>query len=75
MNKLFFEMGVGDGTEWNTINLLTKKWKGVWIDSKKINLNTENSKLRIINEKISKENILNLYKKGLEFSNNIGKKN
>ena len=70
-NKLFFEMGVGDGTECNTINLLTKKWKGVWIDSNKINLNTENSKLRIINEKISKENILNLYKKGLEFSDNI----
>ena len=34
-NKLFFEMGVGDGTECNTINLLTKKWKGVWIDSNK----------------------------------------
>jgi hypothetical protein len=70
-NRFFFEMGVGDGTECNTINLLTKEWKGVWVDSNKINLNTKNSKLKIINDKITKENILNLYKKALEFSNNI----
>ncbi len=27
----FLEIGVGDGSENNTLNLLTKSWKGVWL--------------------------------------------
>src|SRR6202012_1345940 len=31
-NKYFIEFGVEDGLECNTINLLYKKWSGIWIE-------------------------------------------
>lgn len=31
-NKFFVEIGAGEGVENNTTNLLTNKWKGIWIE-------------------------------------------
>ena len=32
-NKIFIEIGVGNGIENNTHNLILQDWKGIWIDS------------------------------------------
>ncbi len=31
-NKLFIEIGIGNGIENNTHNLILQNWKGIWID-------------------------------------------
>src|SRR5512135_8523 len=31
-DKFFVEIGVGDGLENNTVNLLSEGWRGVWVD-------------------------------------------
>ena len=55
-NGSFIEIGVGgfvtnNGTENNTIILLMLGWKGIWIDSQKIDINlNENSRLKFIKE-------------------------
>jgi hypothetical protein len=36
-NKLFLEIGVGDGSENNTVWLLISGWKGIWIESDRKN--------------------------------------
>ena len=65
-NNLFIEFGIGDGLENNTLYLILKGWRGLWIDgsSKDVysiqeNLKEfiESEKLKVVNEFIYKENI------------------
>ena len=55
----FLELGVGDGTENNTLNLLTKGWTGLWIGGQPlINPSFEYSaKLRFVKSWITRDNI------------------
>src|ERR1700681_163101 len=36
-NRVFFEFGVGDGTENNTLYLMLTGWRGIWIDGSQNN--------------------------------------
>ncbi len=61
-NKYFIEIGVGNGIENNTHNLILQGWQGIWIDSntnrlKNIEKKINNDKLIIENKKITPENI------------------
>lgn len=67
-NGSFIEIGVG-GTENNTIILLMLGWKGIWIDSQKIDVNlnlNENSRLKFIKEFIDKDNCIKTLEGGLQ---------
>ena len=70
-NKIFIEIGIGNGIENNSHNLILHDWKGIWIDSnnKKIKklqkIINNNKKLIIENKKITKENINEIIKKFL----------
>ncbi|PPR44674.1 MAG: hypothetical protein CFH16_00528 [Alphaproteobacteria bacterium MarineAlpha5_Bin6] len=60
--KIFVEIGVGNGVENNTHNLILQDWTGVWIDSntsslKKIENKLNNNKLILENKKITPDNI------------------
>lgn len=65
-NKLFIEFGIGDGTENNTLYLLFKGWKGLWIEASsascsnieaKLAKTIESGTLRLVNAFVSKDNI------------------
>ncbi len=61
-NKIFIEIGVGNGIENNTHNLLLQNWKGIWIDSSDVHLkhiknNLNNNNLLIEIREITPENI------------------
>ena len=62
-NKLFIEIGIGDGIENNSHNLILQNWKGIWIDSntkvinKLKNIINNDKKIVIKNSIITKENI------------------
>ena len=62
-NKLFIEIGIGDGIENNSHNLILQNWRGIWIDSniKVINklkkIINNDKKIVIKNSTITKENI------------------
>lgn len=69
-NKFFVEFGVGNGVENNTLVLLSKDWRGCWIDSnskhvadinKKLNFLISRNQLKIKNSFITAENIENLF--------------
>lgn len=64
----FLEIGVGDGTENNTLILLMSGWSGVWIDGNNLNYSF-NDKLKFINKYVSPENIPYLINsdKGFDF--------
>ena len=65
-NGSFIEIGVA-GTENNTIILLMLGWKGIWIDSQKIDVNlNENSRLKFIKEFIDKDNCIKTLEGGLQ---------
>jgi len=75
-NKSFFEIGIQTGVECNTLYLLLKKWKGIWIEGNKedcatikkdLNGNSFPNKLNIINSFITKENIADHFRKAHEF--------
>ena len=70
-NKYFVEFGVGDGLESNTLLLLYKQWRGLWIegnpeDTKKISATfsdfIKDKKITIKNEFITAENIESIFK-------------
>jgi hypothetical protein len=42
----FVELGVGDGTENNTLNLLIKGWRGVWLGGEPVRIPTDERRLR-----------------------------
>ncbi len=62
-NKLFIEIGIGNGIENNTHYLLLKNWTGLWIDinAKSIkglyNLINNSNRLDFISKKITPDNI------------------
>jgi hypothetical protein len=58
----FLELGVGDGTENNTLNLLTKGWNGLWIGGQTLINPTfsESTNLKFVKSWITKDNILEL---------------
>ncbi|MBN1796132.1 MAG: hypothetical protein JW804_05615 [Sedimentisphaerales bacterium] len=65
-NKVFVEIGAGDGLENNTLTLLFEGWKGLWIESSSKSCNKmrngyrktiESGRLKIVNAFITKDNI------------------
>lgn len=65
-NKNFIEIGVAEGLENNTLNLLVNGWTGTWFEiskeeCEKIGINCKhflsNGSLKVINQKISPNNI------------------
>lgn len=66
-NGTFAEFGVGDGTENNTLILLALGWKGFWVGGENLSFSVDNSN-RLDHQKqwVTRSNILDLYKKGLE---------
>lgn len=72
----FMEIGIQDGTECNTLNLLLNRWKGVWIEGddeqfKKIDTvlggHSFQDKLSVVREFVDVENISALYKRAAQF--------
>ena len=64
----FLELGVGDGTENNTLILLSLGWKGIWVGSSDLAFETSGSKkLKFYKNWITKENILSIINKGLNY--------
>ena len=49
-NKTFLEIGVGDGLENNTLFLLLKGWKGVWIDGDSKNIKAIQNKFSFLQD-------------------------
>ena len=71
-SKYFIEIGIQDGKECNTTNLLFQNWKGIWIEkdqkyaeAAKTNFQKYSENIRIINEGVNINNINKL------LSNNI----
>ncbi len=65
---VYAELGVGDGTENNTLILVALGWKGVWIGEENLAFqfgNGEHKKLAYLKEWITLENIADLLTKGL----------
>ncbi len=57
----FLELGVGDGLQNNTLNLLSKSWEGIWIGGEDI-VFEEGSKLKFFKKWITKDNIADFLK-------------
>lgn len=77
-NKSFLEIGIQTGTECNTLYLLLKGWKGMWIEGnpkfcKKIenDLNGKKfkNKLLVVNSFVTKDNITDLFMQAYNFFN------
>ena len=63
----FLELGVGDGTENNTLILLSLGWKGFWVGGSDLAFETSSSKkLKFYKNWITVENILSILNKGLK---------
>ena len=63
---IFVELGVGDGTENNTLILKALGWKGFWIGNEKLKIDYANSKdFSYICSFVDLENVIDLLKKGL----------
>lgn len=72
-NKKFFEFGVGDGLENNSLYLLYKGWSGVWVEGdqasyekiiKNVDLFISDLKtLKVVNDFVSTKNINQIIKK------------
>jgi len=67
-DRLFAEVGIGDGTENNTAFLLTQGWKGFWIDSNEAFVKVVNARpdlqggcIKYLVSFVSKENIGELF--------------
>jgi hypothetical protein len=57
---VFVELGVGDGTENNTLNLLAQGWRGAWLGGQPLRLHTEGSRLRFDQVWIDGDNVARL---------------
>ncbi|MEP7103200.1 MAG: hypothetical protein ABI721_00630 [Candidatus Dojkabacteria bacterium] len=53
----FFEIGVGDGSECNTVNLLFKGWRGAWAGNEKLFFNSKEQNLKYLNTFVTMDNI------------------
>ena len=66
----FLELGVGNGLQNNTLNLLSQNWSGYWIGAEELAFNP-GSKLKFLKKWITKDNILKILKNEI---NNITEK-
>jgi hypothetical protein len=77
--KTFIEIGCGDGSENNTHALVLKGWKGVWVDGNRGNIEkirkrlpADNSFLVLINQMITRENVMQVLQQNItEIRNDI----
>ncbi len=68
-NGSFLEIGVGDGTENNTLVLLSLGWNGIWVGGSNLAFDTSNSKrLRFFKNWVTAENIVEIIYNGLNTS-------
>lgn len=66
----FFEIGVGNGLENNTLVLLAMGWKGTWIGAESLAINIERAKkLSFAKQWVDKDNIVELYNMSLKRNN------
>ena len=68
-NGNFIELGVGNGAQNNTLNLLAQGWKGIWIGNENLIFNP-GEKLLYVKTWITKKNINSLIKENLHFFGN-----
>jgi hypothetical protein len=75
-NGTFVEIGLQDGTECNSLNLLLNGWKGIWVEgdpaqvsriSKSIGTTEAPGILKVINTFVDRESILQVCKESLAF--------
>jgi hypothetical protein len=77
-NNTFMEIGIQDGKECNTLNLLLNNWRGMWVEGdrnyfnqivKELNGDAFKDKLLVNHSFVDLENIESLYRKAAAFSN------
>ena len=57
----FIEYGVGDGSECNTVALLSKGWSGIWVSGEELGFTPHtNGRLNFVKEWITADNIVSL---------------
>jgi hypothetical protein len=61
----FLELGVGDGTENNTLNLLLNGWAGAWLGGEALKIETPTDKLQFERCWIDRDNVVDLARKAL----------
>ena len=61
----FVELGVGDGTENNTLNLLLKGWRGVWLGGEPVAIQPDGRHLRFRQCWIDRDNAAHLVREEL----------
>ncbi len=66
---IFIELGVGDGTQNNTLSLLAQGWKGLWIGNEEI-VFKPGKNLKFVKSWITKDNINAIISSNLYFLNN-----
>lgn len=75
-NNTFFEIGIETGIECNSIYLLLKNWRGVWVEgnpgyvkriNKELGGNTFGNTLKVINSFVLKDNVVHLFKQAYQF--------
>ena len=56
----FIELGVGDGTENNTLNLVLKGWRGLWLGGEPVRVHHDGKRLRFRECWIDRDNVMDL---------------
>tara|TARA_B100000886_G_C20416712_1_gene489599 strand:- start:1423 stop:2292 length:870 start_codon:yes stop_codon:yes gene_type:complete len=64
----FIELGVGNGSQNNSLNLLAQGWKGIWIGNEEL-IFKPGKNLKFINSWITKDNIIQTISSNLSFFN------
>jgi hypothetical protein len=62
---IFFELGVGNGLENNTLLLLALRWRGAWVGAEPLAFSTDNSRLTFVQDWVTKENCIELASRAL----------
>ena len=62
----FLELGVGNGLENNTLNLLAKGWRGAWLGGEELAFSSENTRLRFRQCWIDRDNVASLCRETLD---------
>ena len=65
----FVELGIGNGTENNTLFLRSLGWEGLWVGGQKLKYKLNSNKLKFIRTWITKNNVLDLIKKNISQKN------
>lgn len=65
---VFAEFGVGNGTENNSLILLAKGWKGLWVGGEDLCINYKNnqSNFIFIKEWVTRRNIVDIFQSGIK---------